>query len=240
MSLSKRIDQFNLFSLAPSYSYIETDVPIIENITASSKSIDRVFSLSAEYVFDSRDLKQFPHTGVFSSFQITHNGFGLGGISYNTLQVDFRQYNQLIKDVTARWRTTYRGAFGKQVPYYDYSFFGYRDYVRGHREDDMEGLQYFLGSVEMSYAIVNEWHFSLDLPLLPKSLTSARIGVNFNIFADAGVTFDKFKEMRFNSFVSGYGVGLNVLFLPYNSIRFEYALNEYMNGELLVGLGFSF
>ena len=240
ISFSKRINQFNLVQISPSFTYIETDAYISNSITASETSIDRVPALTAAYLYDSRDLKQFPKSGVYSLVELTHKGFGVGNISYNTFYLDFRQYNELIKDITARWRVTYRNAFGDVVPYYDYSFFGYEEYVRGHREDEMEGLQFVLGSFEMSYAILNEWDFSLDLPLLPKRLTSTRIGVNFNIFADAGATFNKFDELLLNSFISGYGFGLNILFLPYNSVRFEYAFDEYMNGEFLVGLGFSF
>jgi len=240
LSFSKRINQFNYISISPSFSYIETGVPIAQRITASSEPIDRVLALSAEYTFDTRDLKQFPKTGIFSYLRFLHNGFGIKNISYNILRLDFRQYNELVKDVTARWRVTYRDAFGRTVPYYNYSFFGYDEYVRGHRDDKMEGLQYVLGSFEMSYTLVREWDLSLDLPLLPQRLTSTRIGVNFNIFTDAGTTFNKFDELLLNSFSSGYGFGLNILFLPYNSVRFEYAFDEYMNGEFLVGLGFSF
>ena len=240
MSLSKRLDQFNLVSVTPSFSYIEPDVPASKNITASGKNIDHVLALTAEYVYDSRDLKQFPSSGVLSLLKLTHKGFGIDEISYNIFNLDFRQYNKLADNLTARWRTSYRSTFGGNTPYYDYSFLGSDEYVRGHRDDDREGLQYVLGSLEMSYAIVKEWDFSLDLPLLPKSLTSTRIGVNFNIFADAGATFDKFDELKLNNFTSGYGFGLNILFLPFNSIRFEYAFDEFMNGELLIGLGFSF
>ncbi|KUG24866.1 hypothetical protein ASZ90_005327 [hydrocarbon metagenome] len=54
------------------------------------------------------------------------------------------------------------------------------------------------------------------------------------------MTFDNLDEVKLNNFVSGYGVGLNILFLPFNSVRFEYAFDEYMNGEFIFGLGFSF
>lgn len=240
ISISNRFDQFNSISVSTSFTYVETEVPVSRKITASSKPIDRFVGLSVNYSYDSRDLKQFPKSGMYSYLKFTHNGFGINNISYNILRFDLRQYNQFIKDLTARWRMTYRNVFGKNVPYYDYSFLGYGEYVRGHRDGKMEGLQYFLGSLEMSYAIVNEWDLSLDLPLLPKKLTSTRIGVNFNVFADAGASFDKFHELLLNNFISGYGFGLNILFLPYNSIRFEYAFDEYMNGEFLIGLGFSF
>lgn len=239
-SLSKRFDQFHSLSISPGYSYLETDIPIFPKITASNKPIDRVISLLIQYTYDSRDLKQFPHSGLLSQLELRHKGFGINDISYNVFGLDIRQYNKLMDDLTARWRMNYRNAFGANVPYYDFSFLGYDEYVRGNRNNKTEGLQYLLGSIELSYAILSEWNFSLDLPLLPKNLTSARIGVNFNIFVDSGLTFDNLDEVKLNNFVSGYGVGLNILFLPFNSVRFEYAFDEYMNGEFIFGLGFSF
>lgn len=241
VSFSKRINNFNLLTLEPRYTYVESGVPVVsEQITASSTQIDRALILRMNYVYDSRDLKQFPKSGLYSSVDFTHKGFGINDISYNIFKVDLRQYNLLNDALTFRWRVNYRSTFGKNVPYYDYSFFGYEDYVRGHSSDEIEGTQYLLNSIELSYAIIDEWDFSLTLPLIPKNLTSLRIGLNFNIFADAGTTFDDFEELRFNNFLSGYGVGLNILFLPFNSLRLEYAFDEYMNGEALIGLGFSF
>ncbi len=241
ISFSKRINQFNLLTLEPRYTYVESTVPIVsKQITASSTPIDRALSLSMNYIYDSRDLKQFPKTGLYTLVGFTHKGFGINDISYNILEVDLRQYNLLSDFLTFRWRVNYRSAFGKNVPYYDYSFFGYEEYIRGHSSDKAEGAQYFLNSIEFSYTIVDEWNISIKLPLIPQNLTSVRIGLNFNIFADAGTTFDDFEELRFNNFLSGYGFGLNILVLPFNSLRLEYAFDEYMNGEALVGIGFSF
>jgi len=240
VSFSKRINQFNLFTVEPRYSYVETGVPISKQITASSTPIDRTISFRMNYVYDSRDLKQFPKTGLYSLVDFTHKGFGINDISYNILEVDLRQYNLLVDDITMRWRVNYRSTFGKNVPYYDYSFFGYDEYVRGHRSDEIEGAQYLLNSIELSYTIIDKWDFSMNLPLIPRSLTSVLIGINFNIFADAGTTFDDFEELRFNNFLSGYGIGVNILVLPFNSLRLEYAFDEYMNGEALIGVGFSF
>jgi hypothetical protein len=241
ISFSKRINQFNLFTIEPRYTYVESAVPnVSKQITASSTPIDRAFSLRMNYIYDSRDLKQFPKTGLYSLVDFTHKGFGINDISYNILEVDLRQYNLLSDFLTFRWRVNYRSAFGKNVPYYDYSFFGYEEYIRGHSSVKAEGAQYFLNSIEFSYTIVDEWNISIKLPLIPQNLTSVRIGLNFNIFADAGTTFDDFEELRFNNFLSGYGFGLNILVLPFNSLRLEYAFDEYMNGEALVGIGFSF
>ncbi|MDZ7763545.1 MAG: hypothetical protein U5K00_03845 [Melioribacteraceae bacterium] len=240
VSFNKRLDQFNLVQVGTGFTYIESDEFAVKGITASGDRIDRLPFVSAQYVYDTRDLKQFPKTGLLTSAKLTHSGFSMHNISYQVLELDLRQYNHLLKDLTARWRVNYRGAFGKLVPYYDYSFLGFSEYVRGHRDNEIEGLQYLLGSFEVSYAILDEWHLSLDLPLLPKNLTSARIGINFNIFADTGTTFDNINDLKINNFLSGYGFGLNILFLPFNSVRFEVAFDEFMNEEFLIGTGFSF
>ncbi len=76
------------------------------------------------------------------------------------------------------------------IPFYALSLLGEEEYIRGHRFDKREGNNYFLTSFELSYPMVKEWNFSLDLPLLPRSLTSARIGLYTNIFVDTGETFN--------------------------------------------------
>jgi len=239
-SIGKRLDQFNEIAVHAGFRYIEAAGISLGQITASGKSIDRSPYLGVEYIHDTRDLKQFPKDGIFSMIKFTHNGFNNDKIAYNVFKLDFREYREIIKQLTMKWRLSYRKAFGATVPYYDYSYLGYGEYIRGHRENKQEGKQFLLGSVEMSYNLFKEWKFSLDLPLLPKKLTSARIGMNINIFTDTGTTFDEFNQLLFSEFYSGYVVGLNILFLPYNSLRIEYALNEYRAGEWIIATGFSF
>lgn len=62
-----------------------------------------------------------------------------------------------------------------------------------------EGNNYFLGAFEISYPLLNEWNFSVDLPLIPDRLTSTRIGVNVYIFADTGLTFMNNQNIRFKN-----------------------------------------
>lgn len=240
LTLGKRLNQFNELYLHLGYNYVEAPASGLPQITASGNAVDRIPYLGFEYLHDTRDLKLFPREGNYSSVQFLHNGFDNQNISYNIFRFDFRQYRELFHNLTVRWRFDYRNAFGPTVPFYDYSYLGYDEYVRGHRDNDEEGKQRLLGSAEFSYTLIKEWKLSLDLPVLPKSLTSTRIGVNINIFVDAGTTFNEFEELFLNRFNSGYGLGLNILFLPHNSIRFEYAVDEYMNGEIIIGTGFSF
>lgn len=240
LSLFKRLNQFNTVSLSAGVNYIENPVNGIGGMSAGEGRIDRVLVLSAGYEYDSRDLKQFPSEGLYTGIAYSHKGFGINNTNYDIFYIDFREYRKVITPLTARWRIAYRHTFGRQVPFYDYSFLGYEDYVRGHRDDYREGHNSILTSVELSYPIISEWNVSLKLPLLPQSLTSARIAVHINLFADAGSAYTNNQSLSFRDFYSGYGAGINILFLPFNSVRFEYAFNEKGKGEFLIGTGFAF
>ena len=212
----------------------------VEGINASKDRIDNNFSLGVNYVFDSRDLKQHPKTGLLASVYYAHFGFEIDDIDYNLFRFDFREYIRLFNDLTLKWRFDYRHTFGKQVPLYDYSFLGVGDFIRGHRGDDQEGNNFILASVELNHPLINEWDLSLDLPFLPNRLTSARIAIFVNLFFDTGLAYNNGQKWGFNNFQKGWGVGITILALPFNAFRIEYAFDEIRNGEIIFGSGFSF
>lgn len=240
ISLSKRFNQFIDIYGGIGFSYISTPGNSAGRITASGRSIDRVISLTAGYLYDSRDLKQYSQDGIYTIAQLQHKGVGFSGISYNIFLFDFREYRSIIENLSARWRFALRHTFGKTIPYYDYSYFGYDEYVRGYSNESMEGNNFLLTSIEVSYPIIKDFDFSIKLPLLPRQLTSARIGIYLSVFTDAGQVFNNHQRFRFGDFITGYGFGLTILALPYNAIRFEYAFNKFGIGEFLIGSDFSF
>lgn len=239
LSVSKRINQFNIAFLSLGFNYIETPFSQ-KGITASGKRIDRLMYGGISYFYDSRDLKQYSENGLYTFLHFIHKGFGINDISYNDFGIDMRGYRNLLEQLSGKWRLVYRRTFGKLVPFYDYSYLGFGERVRGHYNDVREGKGYLLTSFELSYPVVKDWNVSLKLPLLPKSLTSARIGIYLSGFIDAGDTFNDSNSFSINHFYSGYGLGITFLFLPYNAVRFEYALNELGRGEFTIGTGFSF
>lgn len=240
ISFYKRLNQYNLFGASFGFDNLQLDIPPVSKLTASGTSVDNYPWISAYYYFDSRDLKQFSKNGFLLFGGIAYKGFDVKGVSYNIADIDLREYQNIVGDLSAKWRIKYRQAFGKLIPFYDYSFLGYSDRVRGHSSDYVEGENSVLTSLEFSYSLLKEWNVSLDLPLIPKSLTSARIEMYLHAFADAGTAFNKGEPLYLNRFYSGYGFGLTVLILPFNAVRFEYALNELGNGEFILATGFSF
>jgi len=235
-----RLDKHINIYLILGYSNISAPNESINSFMASGTSTDKTFSTGIDYNFDTRNLRQFPESGVYFDVNFLHSGFGLSNISYNSISLDTRKYQRLYESLVLKGRLSIRHTFGEFVPYYNFSTLGFDYYTRGNRYLIREGNNRILSSIELTHPIISEWNFAVDLPLLPKSLTRTRIAVYASIFADAANVFNNGDVITLNDFNSGYGFGLTFLFLPYSSFRVEYAFNEFGKGELLLETGISF
>ncbi len=236
----KRINKENNLFLLGGYSSIEAPTKIVIPYMASGTVEDKTLSTGIIYTYDSRDLKQYANNGFRLQFDFLHNGLFNSKINYNSVDLDIRKYKELYKSLMVKGRFSVRHTFGEKVPYYYYSRLGFDYYTRGNRYLIREGNNRLLGSLELSYPILPEWNFAIDLPLLPLSLTRTRIAIHLGLFADAATVFNNGDRIKLNSFNSGYGIGLTFLFLPYSAFRIEYAFNEMGKGELLIETGISF
>ncbi len=239
IGVGKRLNQFNDIFIFGGFSYVEAP-ELIKGFNATEGRIDRSPHLTLQYLFDNRDLKQFSKEGLYTKLEFTHKGFYVDDIDYNVISLDFREYRNLLNTFTVRWRLASRITFGRKIPFYDYSFLGIGEFIRGYLTKDREGHNMLLGSVEIAYPLLEEWHLKLKLPLLPESLTSTRIGINLSLFVDSGTTFNNRERLSFKKFDTGFGIGLTILFLPFNAVRFEYAFNDLLIGEFILGTGFAF
>jgi outer membrane protein assembly factor BamA len=240
ITIGKRFGSYHRFGVDFGYNYIASPV-FIKGISASDERIDRAPVVGAAYSYDSRDLAQFPKNGIFTSAGIQFKGLGLNNIKYQVASIDFREYRSVIDNLYFKWRVATRIAFGNLVPYYDFSFLGYQERVRGHFNDVQEGNNYYLGSAEFYYPIIKDINVNLDfVPLLPKSLLSYRVALYSQLFGDAGEAKLRHQKLNINDFQSGYGLGLTLLILPYNVVRFEFALDELGRREFIFDLGLSF
>ncbi len=240
MQLGKRFGLYQRLALDLGYSYVETPF-FIKGISASDSRIDRAPFVSLAYSYDTRDLAQFPTKGLFGSASVELKGFGIGGINYDIIRFDLREYYRLIGDLNAKWRFTTRVTGGRLVPFYDLSFIGFDERIRGHYTEELEGNNYYIGSMELYYPLLKDIHVSLDfIPLLPRSLLSYRIAFYAEVFGDAGAAKFKGESLSINDFRSGYGGGITFLILPYNVVRFEIGLDEYRNTEFIFNVAVSF
>ncbi len=240
VAFGKRFGLFNFIGVNLGFDYIEAP-GYLKGVTASSGRIDHLFTLGLNYTYDTRDLKQFPKEGILTNASYDFKGIGIDHINYRIFKLDFREYRNLFDNLYGKWRLTTRMTFGEDVPYYDYSFLGFSERIRGHYNDEMEGNNYYLGSVELFYPFINDLNINLKfIPLIPKELLSYRIALYAQLFGDTGTTQINHDGIKLNSFRSGYGIGLTLLILPYNTARVEMALDEYRNIQWIFDVGVSF
>jgi outer membrane protein assembly factor BamA len=241
VQLGKRFGNYHWAYLRTGFDYVETPF-FIEGINASDGNIDRTMVIGASYVYDTRDLALYAADGIYTFISYEFKGLGIDGINYRIADVDFREYRKIIEKFTAKWRLSLRHTAGETVPYYDYSYLGYGERIRGYfNKGKSEGNDRFVGSMEINYPILEETRINLYwIPLLPNSLLSYRVSVIAGLFGDTGVTRNSGQPLAIKNFMTGYGTGISFLLLPYFIFRLEYAINDNGQTEWIFDLGASF
>jgi outer membrane protein assembly factor BamA len=240
VTTGKRFGLFNWLSLSLAYNYIEMPF-FIKGVSASDSRIDRFPSVGVSYMFDDRDLIQFPKNGLFFDIDWIWKGFGINDANYGILNLDFREYRSLWRELHGKWRFASRFTMGKMIPFYDYSYLGYAEKIRGHFNDQEEGNHFYLSSLELYHPIIKDMNISFEwVPLIPDQLLRYRIALYGQLFVDTGAVQQRNKKLGLNNFNTGFGAGLTFLVLPYNLLRIEYALDEFNNSEFILDLGVSF
>ena len=200
------------------YSAIKTPSKAVIPFMASGTSVDRTIFSGFAYEYDSRNLRQFAESGIYVNIKYLHSGFKIYNISYNEIAFEARKYKKIYDDLIIKGRFHSKFVFGKYIPPYSLTRFGYDYYTRGNRYLAIEGKDRFLGSIELTYPLLPEWNFAIDLPFIPNSLTRSRIAVHASIFVDAGTVVDSPIDLELNNFNSGYGAGITFLFLILNTV----------------------
>jgi outer membrane protein assembly factor BamA len=240
LGLGRRFGVFHRASTSIGFSYVESPF-YITGISASPERIDRFPHLGLNYVYDTRDLAQFPRDGIYFNSAVVFKGMGINDINYQIANLDFREYRPIIGELAGKWRLAGRFGFGDLIPTYDFSYIGFGERIRGFFTREMEGHHLYFASAELFYPLLKEVRINLDfIPLIPDELLHYRAGLFLQVFTDAGMT--KFKHQKFSlgNFASGYGTGFTFLILPYNIMRIEFAVSEYGETEWIIDLGISF
>lgn len=208
--------------------------------TLSIDGTDRYPIFGAGYAYDSRDLIEYPSSGLLARATITKNGWPGNNLDFIRYAADFRYYQPLLfgKTVVLANRVFTDLVAAGPTPTYNHVYFGYGERIRGHYRDVLEGEDIFGVSTELHFALLAPRYFSVRY--LPAEFAVWRFGVVAALFGDAGTTWFRGTPVSLNSFVRGYGVGLNFLF-PYSSVlRTECAWNEARQGQFIIDLGANF
>lgn len=238
IGVGKRFSLFTTVSISIEYLNIRvTDVKAGRTLSSSGR--DEFFSLHAGYVYDSRDLREYPRDGSYLSFGVSKHGVFENDVDYQRYNVDLRRYLPLTSEWSLSGRSFASLAGGGSVPNYGHVFFGYFERIRGHFNTVLEGDQIFGSTIEVHYELVSPRY--LHLGFIPfDQFKDIRYAVYLAGFNDAGTTWYRNDPLAINTFKAGYGAGIH-FHLAYSAVaRIEYGIPygfPVTKGEIILDLG---
>jgi len=208
--------------------------------TLSPDGKDHYVVLSGGFLYDKRDLREYPLDGDFISLAATKYGLGESEVDLFRYHLDMRTYQPLGSDISVGVRGFGSVLGGGRSPSYLHAYFGFFDRIRGYYSTVFEGEDQLGGSVELRLGIFRPRYVTISLPGLPPEFSVWRYGLYAGFFADAGTTWYRSDSFANVPWYAGYGAGLHFL-LPYSFVlRTEYALNQHGQGEFIFGFHASF
>ena len=208
--------------------------------TLSPNGTDNFFSLHADYIYDTRDLSEYSRLGTLATIDISKYGLDNKYVDYQRYSVDFRRYIPIYFNSSFVFRVFGSAVQGGDDPNYGHVFFGYGDRIRGRFQTIVEGDDILGAKTEIRIPIISPAYIRLEeIPI--EQFRDIRYALYFTVFGDAGTVWYRNQPVMLNNFLSGYGVGLNLL-LSYSFVgRIEYAFGGpgFHNGEFILDLGAS-
>jgi len=239
VSLGKR---FGLFSLASvSFGYDQWSIPDPRpGRTVASTGLDRFLTLATGFIYDARDVREFPTDGSYVGASVTKYGLGESEVDLLRIRLDVRRYQALGDGFALGARAFGTFLNGGASPSYLHAYFGYDERIRGHFSTVREGDNLLSASIELRVPILMPRYHMVSLKYLPPEFSVWRYGLYAGFFADAGTIWYRGDQFSTLPWYSGYGAGLQFL-LPYSVVvRTEYAFNQKGQGQFVLDFGASF
>ncbi|PLX31997.1 MAG: hypothetical protein C0600_04105 [Ignavibacteria bacterium] len=237
-TFGKRLDPYHSIWLHSSFRYVEVTEKRTGR-TLAPGGIDRYVSVGFGASHDTRNLKEYPTRGIYSTAYIAKKGFGIGEVDMISYAADVRTYNPIYKELSLAVRAFARLSSGPAIPNYEHHFFGFSERIRGHFHEEIEGENSAGASAELRIPVVP--HFYIHIPQVPiRQFATWKLGLYAALFADLGAVWDKDERPVWESTRRGYGAGLHFLF-PYGIVfRIDRAWDDRGRPEWVLDIGASF
>ncbi len=221
------------FSLSASVAYekVTTDDPARHLLVNSAG--DDVWSMGVTAQYDSRDLKQYASRGLFLNAALFRLGLFNNAGDVDRYQLDFRYYRPWGR-FTLAGRLYHSASLG-EVPFYQFSYLGFAEKIRGHFNEVYEGTRVALAAFELRFPIVPLFRISLPDTFMPSGTTqNLHFGLNGALFLDSGQVWSAARPFDGTAMKTGFGVGLHIR-VPYVEVfRLELGFDTEFNSELIL------
>ncbi|CAN5776522.1 hypothetical protein BH11BAC7_BH11BAC7_24570 [soil metagenome] len=194
------------------------------------------FTVSYNATHDYRDIKAYPLHGHFEEFEITKHGLGIlpdEKLNMLVMAAGIRGYMEFFPRIFGSGMLRARWNPAKHVPYYHQRALGFGTYIRGYEYYVIDGQSYGMAKASLRYQLLKPR--VLKFPFLPvDKFNMLHLAIYTGLFADAGYINDRESEIEDNnflgnSFLLGYGAGVDIVTYYDLVIRVEYSFN--LRGE---------
>lgn len=190
----------------------------------------RFLSLGYTFIWDRRDVRIFPREGHLAELRVDRHGLGLLSRSAPDITTTYATYKHWWK-VHEKW-TLAMALRGRHTlgtpPYYVQEGLGYGHYVRGFEYYVIDGEHFALGRGNVIFQLLAPRTKRAEfIPL--EAFRTLYFALYLNLYADAGRVWDsRYAEENFlaNRWMSGTGIGLDLVTSYDQVVRGEYSLNS--------------
>ncbi|MDZ7343423.1 MAG: outer membrane protein assembly factor, partial [candidate division KSB1 bacterium] len=239
-SIGRRFGLFTYFSVDFGYMELKFDPPVPGQTLAPS-GLDKLPSLGFNFIYEARDLFEFPLSGIYTRLWAKRTGFRSEYVHYFRYGADLRAYKKISSHLSLAGRVM-ADLHDDVLPIYDHVFLGYSNRVRGHFYSKKEGENLAMASLELRWPILPVRYFNLEeAPMFGSYMQHLHFGMSLSFFTDYGRVWSPDKENDLSlSEQLGFGAGLN-LHVPFvYLVRLEWAFNQDGKGEGIIDLRVSF
>jgi len=206
------------------------DSVIIKNADYFFDSTSRMRVLGLEYVFkdDHRDNKSYPLNGYFIKVNAAQRGFNmLSDVSVTLVTSELKLFSEV--GAQFYWAASAKGShvFQKRQPYFFQNSLGYEDFVRGYEYYVINGQSSLLLKTNLKYQLLSSGKKTLPVVKNP-NIAKFHYAFYLNAFMDGGYISDNnFQNNDLaNSWLIGYGVGLDFVTYYDKVVRVEFTTNK--------------
>jgi outer membrane protein assembly factor BamA len=201
--------------------------------TAAPGMSERMSSYDLSLFYDSRDIRAYPLRGMRAQLSTRLLGYDWFSTSRLT-RFDARwfRYDPLpIRGFYLAYGGVLSAILGTRMPYQQKIYLSQLG-LRGFEGYVLDGTSAGVARAELRYAIVPRRIFRISDDL-PRQFRDSPFGIYTHVFVDTGVIRDDAEYSPTHPFkgkqLSSVGVGVDVLYLYDNVIRFEVLVNNYLN-----------
>lgn len=233
---TRNVLQLNFYSNRAADTIIQLNPAFMPGERNHVRYLELGYTLS----HDTRDSKYYPKKGSLKSLSLNKAGLGIfeDGINYVWSQARWFAYNRLAGRFYTGTEWTGFWSSDRELPYFIHTGVGYREFIRGYEYYVMDGRSYFFNKNRLFFELVPTRVKHLDFIPFSK-FSKIHYAVYLSAFFDGGYVKNQSasgSNKMVNTFLYGYGLGLDLVTYYDKAVSFNYAFNRYGENGFFVHL----